>query len=542
MNDNSFNDVLDILTTDEERSLSGVWMNVRMDDHELASDERKVAQLPHIRSTVNAVVEHIYTLDQLTAQLDASTNVISTHRRPWFERAATVGPNQGESKLVLGDPYWSHAIIRVSHKKLADIVEHYLNDVFRIDSRFSAKAGYRASVAYGGKPLDKSTHPFFQYLKHKNMSHLCSRFLIVVGLAKEGLNHKYVNTVGVAKSSDSMLEQVQFIGRAIRSPHLAPHGPDGQHMVPPSHLDRIKVITHHGFGVSGNIRRALNFILNMEAEVSPVMSAQEYFDQEHALEDESLSTVLQLSFFAKADIAQTVGRSLRDGKRLHAKSLIDRYGGRKVIKKNYVRETVTGLREQREGAIEEFRKSIFARELVPVRVITDETLYWSITDEELLDWINSQDLYRKTFEMFSAMNDEADAMNAMREWREKLKGSFQTHDIQVRTSPSAVLDSIVSSFVNGLNLKDLGTDIRYMVYGGACAILQQGAPDDLLPGGSLDIPAVVTTLQDDEVKMNLRGWVMRNLVLNGHLPGIYRSLRVDEILDEYENDAEDKVA
>jgi superfamily II DNA or RNA helicase/5-methylcytosine-specific restriction endonuclease McrA len=167
--------------------------------------------------------------------------------------------------------YPMHAMISVKTKHDAEVIERYLNQMFRSDSsQYPPEQGFRAEVVLSsgedeegnpvkGKKLE-TNHPWlkcWQAQKSKNAEKFqmtkqgwqlpedSARFLVVVEMAREGINNPFCGVVGLGKRTQSIIEVIQrLIGRQIRS---YTEKFISQLRVPPKPLDTIKIFTHEAW-------------------------------------------------------------------------------------------------------------------------------------------------------------------------------------------------------------------------------------------------------------------------------------------------------
>lgn len=177
-----------------------------------------------------------------------------------------VAPHRDPSQAIPDLIYPMHAMISVRSKHDAETLENYLNRMFKSDSsQYPLKQGFRAEVVFSsgededgkpvkGKKLD-TDHPWLKCWRTKKfkmtddgweLPEEFSRFLIVVEMAREGINNPFCGVIGLGKRTQSIIEVIQrLIGRQIRS-----YTEDyilGAKRVPPDRLDTIKIWTHEAW-------------------------------------------------------------------------------------------------------------------------------------------------------------------------------------------------------------------------------------------------------------------------------------------------------
>ena len=222
-----------------------------------------------IESNISATLQRMYELDQANGSVEFE---VSPHRVDLGRASLSVLPDK--------EPFWSHAIIRVSGQDKCEEVAKSINNFIGQKGHLSRNKGYHAVYANGSHELDIDSSPFFYAVRNDGrVSSKASRILVVDGLAKEGLNNKYVNINTWCRNVNSIVDACQCIGRAIRS--TATKGDCDVIHAPRECHDRVHIIVHESHELQSvpTIKRALHFMSNMEAGTSEVMPLEEYFDR-----------------------------------------------------------------------------------------------------------------------------------------------------------------------------------------------------------------------------------------------------------------------
>lgn len=186
--------------------------------------------------------------------------------------------------------YPIHAMIRADTVLLGQKLCDVANATFEADrARYPKSKGWHATIVHAesakegmrGKPL-RQDHPWMIAANNDGMLRDAktgidaSRVLVVVDMAREGLDNKYCGVVGIACVASSVVEHVQrSIGRACRS---VSRWQDGVLHVPPARLDTIKIVTHKAFGNREAIEEAISFVMNMTARLSAMPTMEEMLD------------------------------------------------------------------------------------------------------------------------------------------------------------------------------------------------------------------------------------------------------------------------
>ena len=183
-------------------------------------------------------------------------------------------PHRNENEVMADLIYPMHAMISVKTKLDAEVLTEHLNNLFRSDPQeYPQHQGFGAEFVYsGGEDEHGKTvkgyklhtkHPWLKCWRSKNfqmsksgwkLPDKCARFLIVVDMAREGINNPFCGVVGLGRRNQSIIEVIQrLIGRQIRS-YIEQFF--DKLRVPPAQLDTIKIWTHDAwnFPQAGNDR------------------------------------------------------------------------------------------------------------------------------------------------------------------------------------------------------------------------------------------------------------------------------------------------
>ena len=158
-------------------------------------------------------------------------------------------PHRDRSRrYIVGDGYFTHAVIRCDSVKAAEALADYLNDKFAQDpSRYPKRNGYRAINCNGESSDDMAD--WLRYsdrgMRDADMGPDCARYLVVVDLAREGTNNRACMIEGKCRMSASLPGNMQADGRSLRSTHTIDES--GAIVVPPREFDNIKIVTHDSY-------------------------------------------------------------------------------------------------------------------------------------------------------------------------------------------------------------------------------------------------------------------------------------------------------
>lgn len=550
-NDGSMKHLDDVLTDDitkdgcvnvitaDQQEINGRWIAVRDGDGNIIQDDI-AGGLATVKAAADGTVRAMHALDDYRGE-----RKISKHRAMYLP---------GAVELAATD-YVSHAIITVSDAKTADELANYLNDVFsnRRD-RFPLTKGWRALAVHGkaadrlNRSLDPGRHPFFFYKEKGRIDASCCRIIVVVDMAVEGMNNRFVNIISVAQNVGSNRELVQRIGRALRSTHTKNEASDTIY-VPCDVFDKVFIITHEAFksressfnkepsSTIATIGRAINFILNMERNTSSLEDILDYIMSDDVLARIGPDADAQLTRFEKFNIIYDIARTRRRGKNPQAARLVRDYAGdssaiRKECVKAYVKSTINGapesyrrvvngkIEEKIVQAYEDFVENVMRLELPTMldRVLDDEREYVPPPSvPELLEWMRTMSGVEYLVELKQTMPEE-DWKKMAETFYRKLKGSYGTSMAERMHSSLQEVYSIIATLKQGFNLSVAATSsslLENVVKEAVLHYLQVTkikSIEQLGEGGSHNKTGTTYMLRDQRFIEELRGYAIARIL------------------------------
>lgn len=461
--------------------------------------------------------------------MEIKTVVTSTVKKVWeldnHPPVMELSPIRKPEVFSVGKPYPSHAVIVVKDIRTAEDVETFMNKMFRGDRKlFPANKGWRAQTAHSRHDVsfDKD-HPFFHYLNGGILNSLSVRFLIVVDLAVEGMNNKYVNVMGIAKTSRSKRELLQRIGRLIRA--VIHKDKDGNKFAPPINHDRIHIITHQEYENQDVANASLHFLDNMRGEIEQVISIEEY-----AAGGSSIETRLDIDYKTGLTgnemdiITSTIGYAVATGKRFSSKPLEKQLGGKREGKREHVRNFARRIYDLNKGQIDIARKAMF-KETLPASV-------GDIALDVVIDIPNLGVEDAKTFAIdygLEYLNDLRDVgeevwLKAVNQVRKALDYKrFQSQHFDTTQHAIAVVEDIAVTAMQVIQIPKVQKDVVYelAVTAAITRLADIGATiTDIEADGRLDVPAVVQVLRNADWKGQVIRWIRWEMFRNGYLPNL----------------------
>lgn len=264
--------------------------------------------LPAAKSICDTLIDDMLFLDKRIGMEGAER---SQHRRE----------KKGITYKVI-DGFYSHAIVRCGSVSDAKSICSYINS--KLDDRrhvYKKEDGWSASVVTSESENKLAEdHPWNRYQNSyamKTIDSHCSRILVVVGMACEGINNKPCLFEALTSKKDSMRAMIQGIGRCLRSTHKDTQV-DGQvtRAVPPTEFDNIKIIAHardYGGTEAWKIPWCLYYNQNVSKFVEQEFKTiKDWFETDSLWGVERKDTFGQVDFFKKVCIANAVGKLALD--------------------------------------------------------------------------------------------------------------------------------------------------------------------------------------------------------------------------------------
>lgn len=493
----------------------------------------KMTGLPTLRTTCNAVVMKMYDLDtSLFGAYDFNRDHWSLY--------------MGTRDIELGGKYPSHAIINVNNKETAEDVAEYLNKLFGNDrERFPRSGGWHAIATHGAsRPhLSDKDHPFFYYKNHKKLNSKASRILVVVDLAGEGLNNRYINVWGAACFMSSVRESVQRIGRTLRTAAIKDHS--GKVFAPPASHDTVYVITHEDFcntvtSTHKTIGKSFDFIMNGKSLIAGVQTIEEYVNTDDTDDEQDGQAInVGMTVWEKLRMAQLIGEYTLNGKNPRYKAAIKDVLGSGIknsrtiyanawAESAYAKTPIEAdFGEDKDGksdvrivdALSDLRQNL--RDMPPEQLagilVGEKVVISSMNEEECVDWLASKG-WNSLVEILKA-KPSVSFVEDVNKMRHDFGDSFAKTKMEIRQNPMSRIDAIVEEIAT--NIKKSQDEIRHLVMTCVSSYLgnvkESIEETDLTEDGELCKPEITYHLRDSKFFADTRAYVICKLVEDGKL-------------------------
>lgn len=340
-------------------------------------------QIEPAKSVAERVVSYVVDADSLCEKVFSQ------------EMTPQSASHRDDSEVIPDLIYPMHAMIAVRSKHNAEVLAKHLNEkIFKSNpiqypehQGFKAEVVFSAGVDEDGKSVkgfkldvEHSWLKCWRTKKFKMTSHgwelpdKCARFLIVVGMGREGINNPFCGVIGLGRRNESIIEVIQrLIGRQIRSytePFL------GKLKVPPAQLDTIKIFTHEAWNypragdapddmTSQRIKDGLHFCEYMDEWLADLTTLEDFIDKgKELIEPDTEATVEGvLTTEDKLGIAFDIGTSQLSSEKIIEDKILDNWCGQNSKKRELARNWIDLIQSDPDSAKAELNKSTSLRKL-----------------------------------------------------------------------------------------------------------------------------------------------------------------------------------
>lgn len=428
--------------------------------------------------------------------------------------------------------YPMHAMIALDTIEMGQMVCQWLNDLFNGDRhKYPKSLGYQADVVHSetsdqdgvakrGKKLTVD-HPWMDAKRNRGrVTSTSVRFIVVIGMLREGVNNPPCGVVGVACQSQSMINNVQrVIGRQLRA---VVEWLKGRLSVPPDMLDTIKIISHSAYKNRPFIEAAARFVLNMSDSLDGMQTMEDLIRGES---DSDVAAGINPNAFLtrreKIAIVAAVGdQRLNGASKIDVDSIVDAFGGDSPAKRERVRSLTTTTANDPQAARRHLNLSTDITEIP--RVMRE---YPAITpsDEVLVRFIK-----RHTPNLLKYCVDlDAPAYREIFSEMYRIHvAKFHHRDLPVSTKLSVIKSQIARAVKEQLEDYYEGPESKVysLCYTAMGKILGIRAGEKLDDVGRYDTPECHVILGGHDARNDMIGWVTRCLIGKGYCPRLASGL------------------
>lgn len=426
--------------------------------------------------------------------------------------------------------YPVHALIVADSIPSALMLQSLLNDKFQQDEySYPRNMGFRAEVVHSergkvngewieAKPLTPS-HPWMRYKNTGKLDAQCSRFLVVVGIGREGVNNPACAVVGQAAATNSVVEVVQrMIGRQLRTfVHAESPG-----MFPPAHLDRIRIITHESFNIDASIQRGIDFVTNMLDHLEDIPTMEDL--QSGAIDSVTgaidLETTLPLK--ERLELVAEVGKKRTEGKEPVVDEIVAQFPPCSEGKRERMKEWVSSVIKTPEKA---WRDLWHDRDIQPVTIVLREYQRVAASDDTLRHHIKTHhpELARELAD-FERVRSWAQAL-----WEQHVRqchvGAFRPFTTlqHIHRELSGDIYQQLGRYFSGGTQKERNEIFYILIWTAMRLKLDVQRGEHLNTNGKYDIPQAHAVLYRPDVRREMMGWVRASLIRSGFCPALQQA-------------------
>lgn len=487
-----------------------------------------------------SVVQAVLTYMESCDKIEQKTSLISE-----------IAPHRPEgSKAELWYPV--HSMIVVDSVQIGRKICEKINQIFESNRRkFPKDKGYSAEIIHSnlaealedknlkrdeknyikGKKMSPK-HPWMLYQQMGIIDENCSRVLVVIGMAREGVSNRYCGCIGYACKSESLIELVQrAIGRQIRSydqkEQLKKQFKPGETdldlecitlFTPPKRLDSVKIITHETYGNVNDIRRAISYICNMRDHLEAIPTIEQLIEGEITPGvDIPIQGILKTK--EKIEIAGDIGKTKQTNPNqpINTGKYQDNWGDNNSDKRQKISEWVGKVVDNPEDAEREIN---YTETLPEIPVVWDEKLDSQPSREQLTQYI-------KTHEPdLSNQLDNPSSQIVLERLYIRWIENFDLGHIPNISKLSDIRKSIASKVISSLG-KNL--DNRNKVYELVGSAMKQvlGTNKPLKDDSRYNCPQAQAILTRKDVTQKIIGWVRHQLIIKGYCPNLAVAFEIE---------------
>jgi len=488
----------------------------------------KMSGLPTIKTVCNGVVMKLHDLDTTSF---GKTFINQDHWNRF---------NIGHATVAQGADHLAHAIINVNDTETALDVADYLNGIFKNNPvRFPRDKGWHAIATYNGcnpkHSLTNSDNPFMYYRNCRRVNNRVSRILVVVDMAKEGLNNRFINVWGAARDTSSKRDAVQRIGRVLRTGAVWSDSRDTVSVPSASH-DTVFIITHEDLHNTVRvIPEALEFVKNSRSIAENVMTIQDYINLDDVDDDEDNTLITaQLTMWERFRMGVRVGSDLLSGRNPNYGRIVrDTLGTSNKIKRAKIQKAMRWVEAAYVGtanfggeknlAISDLKS--WSRSTIPDfngMLIGEKLVLNAMNLDDCVAWLKGQAWGAGL--LAAAMTPEA-FVASVNDLHAVLGNQLGAAKMDIRELPGDRIRALILD-LNERSGYDVKGDVEEVLLEVFSAICEGVTLDDFEEGGRLCSSEMTYTLRDPKFNEQLRDHIVFRLIETGRLNELSAVLRM----------------
>jgi hypothetical protein len=427
--------------------------------------------------------------------------------------------------------YPMHALIKVDSIEIGRHVVDALNAMFgKNPLEYPPEKGYAANLVSTDAEPGRAEWltPKHPWMISKNLGGKlnvhCARFLVVVGMAREGVDNPLCGCCGLACATDSIIEIVQrILGRQGRANIVRLPAQDELFQVPTARMDSMKVVTHVAYKNVPVLRHGMDFLRDMRGHLSDLMTMEDLLAEQARPEGEDIDPKTFVTTKTKIDIAATLGIRNQTGEGPTDDEIIDGQGEDNPIRRKKIRDWIDDVRSTPQHAWEKLTKRAWedAAALGAALIVQREYPSTNPTTEDLvhLVQVHHPELLNFLPELNYNPGLRATLHTLYTVHVKKFFSSFPkayTTLSEIRKSTGRRILAYIGEY-----LWETEVSLVYAITGNAMKQLL-GVPkgQKAEDGSNWDIPQCHAILQRPEVQHKIVGYVITQLAKKGALPDL----------------------
>jgi hypothetical protein len=485
-----------------------------------------------VKTVAEAAVRHVHELD---AQYRAGMTYERAEHRPESSLAELVYPG--------------HAMIKVDTIAMAHAIVGMLNSMFESNRMmYPVEGGYAAELVHSdiedevgnrlkGKKLTPD-HPWMLAKSNNGQLQLgegskkkySARFLVLVGMGREGVSNQLCCVVAIACEIRSVVEAVQRpIGRQLRA-YVMTRETSSALLVPPKQLDTVKIITHATFQNQDVLERGIRYVMHMPDYLIGMWTMDDLVSEDDRIarpiagadEEATITSSERLA------IAEAIGEAKLNGEKVDRNQLVDRFAKGSKKRAERIEEWVRDVENEPGKASAQLRH---VDSLAHIPAVMRELPMIAPSDDTLKRFARSRG--PEIAGCAARLEDDASIRLLLTKWYTDHARQFHTGRLEASTDidtirkhvAGVVLAQLAGSFVGdrGIAFSLVGFAVKKVL----------GVPDgeQAAIGSKWDTPQHHVILQRPEISQNIIGFVRHQLIRKGMCPRLAAAFRIEVVRD-----------
>jgi hypothetical protein len=424
--------------------------------------------------------------------------------------------------------YPVHAMLVADSVRFGNHLARTINEFFDMNRHdYPRERGFVAEIVHaegeepdGSKRSHKPLTPDHPWMRAKSRPNYqldahCARFLIVIGMGREGVNNPLCGVVGMTSDRANIIEVVQrIIGRQMRA--IIKWTDDGVLCVPPVELDSIKIITHEAFSsLNDELQAGIDFVANMNVHLQQLPTVLDLLNDQVPEQHVATDTEIALPFADKWDIAGLIGGNPNINNDL----LIGTFARRNPGKEGAVADWIELVRTEPEKAGKQLRLNVQLRQ---IPTVLHENIKHDPTDRQLKSFLLAKYPHLANEDITNANRcfaralflRDAEEVNATTPLMLNQDGTPRTLDDIRKTIGSSIIGYLGRHF----DYENASSDFWSFIGSAVKIVLGVPQSERASNNSQWNIPNCHIILEWSDIQRDIRSWVISQMIAEGMLP------------------------